>query len=415
MTVTREADSKKISILWVSAFLYSPALSNILRQFAQLGHEVSLISVRTKGNSQIENGRVRVISVPLRQIPLISPVLFTIFLFFYLPFFTATSTLNVIIIDPYVHFLGAFPQLLISRFKKVKCVLDVRTTPVETTGFRGLLQKFWFSVSILTAKKLFDGMTIITPLMKKEVCDRFNINPAKVGVWTSGVSGSLFDPRNHILESAELKIKLGLARKFIVFHHGVFTATRGLQEVIKAIKILKNRYSDIVFFLLGTGPAVFNLKSLIQKEHVQDNVVIHDPIAQFEVPKFIGMSDVCIIPLPCHPYWRFQSPQKLLEYLAMEKTVILTDIPAHRAIVGEAKCGIYISSVKPIEIAKAIEYVYCNKKNLKAWGKIGREIIKREYTWEKVAKDLENYLLSIDVLRGNRRNSCYEDRNRSES
>jgi glycosyltransferase involved in cell wall biosynthesis len=175
----------------------------------------------------------------------------------------------------------------------------------------------------------------------------------------------------------------------------VFSATRGLQETIRALKILKHRYSNAVLFLLGTGPIVSNLKALIQKEDLQDNVIIHNPIYHLEVPKFIGISDVCIVPLPYHPYWRFQSPLKLLEYLAMEKVVILTDIPAHRTVIGEAKCGVYISSLNPMEIAKAIEYVYLNKDSLKEWGKIGREIVKREYTWEKVAGSLEKYLLSI--------------------
>jgi glycosyltransferase involved in cell wall biosynthesis len=80
----------------------------------------------------------------------------------------------------------------------------------------------------------------------------------------------------------------------------------------------------------------------------------------------------------------------------MEKVVVLTDIPAHRAVIDKAKCGIYVSSVKPMEIAKAIEYAYFNKENLGEWGKIGRKIVEEEYTWEKVARDLENYLLSID-------------------
>jgi glycosyltransferase involved in cell wall biosynthesis len=396
MTIVKEINSKKMSILWISFFLdNNPALLNILRQFAELGHEVSLISVQTKNVPRIENSQVRIISIPLRHVPLISPVMFTIFLFFYLPIFVIISKLDVIIMEPYVHVLSAFPQLLVSRFKKVKSVLDVRSTPVETTGFRGFQQKFWFSVSILTAKKLFDGVTIITPLMKKEVCCRFNIDPAKVGVWTSGVSVSLFNPQNLISESAELKRKLGLTGKFVVFYHGVFSATRGLQETVKAIEILKHRYSNAVLFLLGTGPIVSNLKALIQKEDLQDNVIVHNPIYHLEVPKFIGVSDVCIVPLPYHPYWRFQSPLKLLEYLAMEKVVILTDVPAHRTVVGEAKCGVYISSVNPMEIAKAIEYVYLNKDFLKEWGKIGREIVKREYTWEKVAGSLENYLLSI--------------------
>src|SRR4030067_289454 len=135
------------------------------------------------------------------------------------------------------------------------------------------------------------------------------------------------------------------------------------------------------------------LRALIQKEGLQENVIITNSVNQSEVPKFIGMCDVCIVPLPDHPYWRSQSPLKLLEYLAMEKVVILTDIPAHRAVIGEAKCGIYISSVKPIEIAKAIEYAYLNKENLQELGKIGRAIIKEKFTWAKVAGDLENYLL----------------------
>jgi glycosyltransferase involved in cell wall biosynthesis len=400
MTVIKEINPKNISILWISFFLdNNPALLNILRQLAELGHDIFLISVQPRNPSRIRNAKMRIICVPLRHVPLILPVMFTIFLFFYLPIFVVFSKPDVVIMEPYVHILSAIPQLLISRFKKVKSVLDVRSTPVETTGFRGFQQKFWFSVSILTAKKLFDGMTIITPSMKKEVCNRFNIDPAKVGVWTSGVSDSLFNPQNLISESAELKRKLGLTGKFVVFYHGVFSATRGLQETIKAMKILKHRYSNAVFFLLGTGPIVSDLQALIQKEDLQDNVIIHNPIDHLEVPKFVGMSDVCIVPLPDHSYWRFQSPLKLLEYLAMEKVVILTDIPAHRAVIGEAKCGIYISSVRPMEIANAIEYVYLNKDTLKERGKIGREIVKREYTWEKVAGSLENYLLSIDELR----------------
>jgi glycosyltransferase involved in cell wall biosynthesis len=247
----------------------------------------------------------------------------------------------------------------------------------------------------LIAKRLFDGITIITPLMKEVVCNDFDLDPRKVGVWTSGVSDSLFNPENFISESMELKRKFGLTRKFVVFYHGVFTPSRGLIETIDALKILLPKYPNIVFFLLGTGPLASELNALIQTEGLQENVIIGNPVDQVEVPKFISMSDVGIVPLPDHPYWRFQSPLKLLEYLAMEKVVILTDIPAHRAVIDEAKCGVYVSLVNPLEIAKAIEYVYLNEDSLKEWGKIGREIVKREYTWEKVAGNLENYLQSI--------------------
>ena len=79
----------------------------------------------------------------------------------------------------------------------------------------------------------------------------------------------------------------------------------------------------------------------------------------------------------------------------MEKPVILTDIPAHREIVGKSKSGIYISSVDPEEIAEAISYAYRNHENLDKWGVAGRTIIKDKYTWEKIAKVFKEYLLHI--------------------
>jgi len=331
--------------------------------------------------------------------------MFTLVLFFFLPISIIISKPDRVILSPDVSILGSLPGLLISQFKKVKFVLDIRSIPVETVGFRGFLHRFWFSVSVLIAKKVFDGITIITPAMKKEICNAFDVDPDRVGVWTSGVSDSLFNPENLTAKRLELKRKLGLTGKFVVFYHGVFTATRGLTETIEAMKILRRKHPNIVFFLLGTGPTVTMLRALIQKENLQENVIITNPVNQSEVPKYIGICDIGIVPLPDHPYWRFQSPLKLLEYLAMEKVVILTDIPAHRAVIGEAKCGLYISSVKPMEIAKAIEYAYLNKENLEEWGKNGREIVKEKFTWKKVARDLENYLLSIDELRKNRSNS----------
>lgn len=376
-------------------YLHKDSLLNVVRQFAELGYSSSLISMRSKHVTPNENSGIRVISIPLRYVPIVSPLMFATALFLFLPLYIVKLKPDFVIIHPDVSILSSLPGVFISKFRKMRFVLDVRSPPVETVGFRGFLQRFWFNVSTLIAKRLFSGITVITPLMKKEICDSFYIDLGKVGVWTSGVSATLFNPENCISASRELRRRLGLSGKFIVFYHGIFTSNRGLIETIDGIKILKEKHPNVVFFLLGGGPMNPVLKEFIRKEQIRDSVIVHDPINQTEVPKFIGMCDVCIVPLPYHPYWRFQSPLKLLEYLAMEKVTIATDIPAHRSVIGGEKCGIYISSVNPREIARAIEYAYLNKERLGEWGKSGRIIINEKYTWEKVAKDLENYLLSI--------------------
>jgi len=359
-------------------------------------HSIVLITNWPRNLVVEKTPKMNKISFPLRYVPLISPFMFAIAMCFFLPAYIIASKPDFIVIEPDITILSGILGRFVSIFRKTKFVLDIRSIPVETVGFRGFQKKLWFNASVLTAKKLFDGITIITPLMKKEVCSKFDIDPSKVGVWTSGVSIELFDPENCISDGKELKRKLGLARKFVVFYHGFFSFGRGLTETIEAMKIVRRKHTNVVFFLLGTGFNVDMLSVLIRKENLQENVIIHNPVDQSEVPKFIGMCDICIVPLPDNPFWRFQSPLKLLEYLAMEKVVILTDIPAHRAVVGKAKCGIYISAAKPMEIAKAIEYCYFNKENLEEWGAVGRRIVTEEYTWKKVAGDLENYLISID-------------------
>lgn len=369
---------------------------NILEKLAERGHDVSFVAMRSKAFRRLDNHKVRLVAIPLRFLPLLSSLMFDMVLFLSLPILIITSKSNVVVMSPDHTILGSFQALLFSKTKKTRFVLDVRSIPVESAGFQGFLQKLWFNFSVHVAKRFFSGFTVITPLMKSDFCNDFQIDPKKVGIWTSGVSDDLFNPDNPTLDKINLKKKYGLSEKFVVLYHGVFTATRGLPQTIESMKILSGTYPDIVFFLLGSGPIISSLKQLVENKGLEKNVIIRNPVEHVEVPKFIAMCDIGIVPLPNHPYWRSQSPLKLLEYLAMEKVVVLTDIPAHRAVVNEAKCGIYLSSIKATEIAKAIEYAYLNKSHLDEWGKAGRKIVKQDYTWEKVAGDLEGYLKNLD-------------------
>jgi glycosyltransferase involved in cell wall biosynthesis len=75
----------------------------------------------------------------------------------------------------------------------------------------------------------------------------------------------------------------------------------------------------------------------------------------------------------------------------MEKVVLATDIPAHRAILGDSDCAIYIPSAEPQQIAESITYAYRNKASLRIWGYKGREIVAKEYTWEKISQKLDAF------------------------
>ena len=384
-----------VSFLLLDIHLHKTSQIQILRYLAKRGYEVYLLAVHSKKRFLSETTDIHVISIPLRYAPLVSNAIFVLSLFLFFPFFVLYLKPDFIVAEPRdVTVLGLMSTLLLPRTIRPKIVLDIRSTPVERVGLLGYVKTLFFDASVRIARKLFDGITIITPLMKKEICDKFHIDPKLVGVWTSGVSTELFKPEKYIVRQIEFKRRIGLNDKFVIIYHGAFSFKRGIIETVDSIAFLGGEYRKVVLFLLGSGPALPNLKRLIQKKGIQDRVVIHRPVDYKDVPEYVAMCDVGIAPLPDIPDWRNQCPLNLLEYLAMRKVVIVTDIPANREIVGKSKCGIYVSSADPREIAKAIMYAYDNRKVLKEWGFCGRAIVEEKYDWKKVAKDFESYLIN---------------------
>ena len=391
-------EKNPLKITWISftvldITLHKTSRIEILRHLAKRGHQVHLIAVRSARTSvgYSKNTNMQITLIPLRYIPVISPFLFGLIIFFYLPFYVIKNRPNFIITDPSTLIIGFFWKPILSKIFDFKAILDIRSTPIGDSNLKTLN----FNISVFIAKVIFEGVTIITNGMKKEVCKRFNINPELIGVWSDAASTELFAYEKNIRYGLELRKKFGLSHKFIILYHGNLSRKRGILECVRAIMFLKKEYPDIFLFLLGSGPAIPDIKSLIQKNGLQEYIILHGLVDYEEVPKYIAMSDVCIVPLPNLPIWQFQCPLKLLEYLAMKRTVIITDIKANRDIVRDNKCAIYIPSCNYILISRAMIYAYKNKEKLKEWGELGQKIINKEYNWNKSTKDIVKYLLEV--------------------
>ena len=365
------------------------------RHLAKRGHEVYFIAARSRERCRSKNVRFHIVPIPLRYVPVISPMFYGLTVFFFLPFYAIWKRPDFIVTDPLTLVYVFLWKPLLSRFIRTRAILDIRTTPVGTFGFRGFLYTLQFNISVQLAKTLFDGITIITPAMKEQICSAFNIDSESIGVRSDAASTELFTCEKNVDYGFELREKFGLSKKLILFYHGSILKSRGIVESVEAVTILKKKYPDVVLFILGGGVDVSFLKNAIRELGAQDAVVMHGTVDYEDVPKYIAMSDVGLVPLPDIPDWRNQCPLKLLEYLAMKRTVILTDIPANRNIVGQEKCGIYVPSCDPAEIAKAMEFAYKNREKLEEWGESGRKIIEQEYNWDKKAKDMEDYLKKV--------------------
>jgi glycosyltransferase involved in cell wall biosynthesis len=384
-------------VLWITELVFDQELQKttqleIMRYLAQRGNDVYLFGTHSRKLCQSNDQRVHVCSLPMRQVQLIRPFLLGVALFLFMPIYLLLKKPRYIIVGAGLPILALVWKPLLSFCTKSKVVLDIRSPPVEAQGISGCLRTLVFDISLVIAKRLFDGITTLTGPMRETISAKYNIDPRWIEVSTSGVSTSLFDPSRFSQAGPQLRGRNDLVGKFVVLYHGTATARRGIVESVESIEIVRREYNDVVLFLLVNGSAVSRIRELVRKRGLQDNVIVHDAVDYIDVPKYISMCDVGLVPLPNTPDWKYQCPLNLLEYLAMKKPVVLVDIPANRAIVGEAECGIYVRSADPADIADGILYARAEKGTIERKGAVGRVLVKGQYDWSVVAERLEDYL-----------------------
>ena len=110
------------------------------------------------------------------------------------------------------------------------------------------------------------------------------------------------------------------------------------------------------------------------------------------MPAYVALSDVGLLPFPNLMWWRVSSPIKLMEYMAMRKPVIVTDIEAHREVLGEREMAIYVKDNQPESLAEGIMQAYHKRKTLKNPGRQARQLVESRYTWKKQAEKLALFL-----------------------
>jgi glycosyltransferase involved in cell wall biosynthesis len=377
----------KVKILWidhiyVDVAVYSTFPLRLIDSLRKNNVEVLLAIPSVKKKDGINSTlAIDTKFIPTVRLPLLSSISFFVMLLFWLPRAIKNFSPDAVIVDLYA-FPGAVPALLCS---KVKVIVDVRSSFVEKDGIFGRFGRLKHSLMIALAKHLCDRMTVTSNGLKEEMRDMYGINPEMVDVLTNGVSTDLFDYKKNEKISLDLRHELGVDKKFIVFYHGELGLQRGVLETAEAIAKLAHAYPDILFFLLG--PDEEHLSEKLDKL-IKNNVYVHKPVDHSEVPKFISMCDVGIAPFDTHSFPWTSCPLKVLEYLAMEKIVIATDILFNRELLKYGDCIFLIPSNSPENIAEAIEYVYKNREQLREMGKTGRSIIEQYYTWEIKAKDV---------------------------
>ncbi|MGB9794578.1 glycosyltransferase family 4 protein, partial [Caldisericum exile] len=173
---------------------------------------------------------------------------------------------------------------------------------------------------------------------------------------------------------------------------------KGVREYIESAKIIKSKYENTKFLLLGPfdkGNPNMVPEDYILKHH-KEGIITYLGEAK-DVRPFICQSDVVIL-----PSYREGIPRVLLEAMSMAKPIITTDAPGCRDTVIDGYNGFLVKVKDIVSLTDAIErMIKMDKEELKLMGERGRKMVIENFSDEVVISkmlSLINTMLKNDQV-----------------
>ena len=337
-----------------------------------------------KGNKKSELPYLIIIKNPFKK-----NRYYRLIIFFYLPYYIIKNRIEYVVIDADT----VISSLLLMPLRKIfsfKIILDVRIVPVEYVKvlFR---RKLSYKISTI----LCDAAIFITEATK-EVCEKeYGLLFKKTVIITSAANEKIFNKDVQI--KLEKRIIEKLKGRFVIFYHGTISPNRGIQLILDAVNLLKEKIPEILFLSISDNNNFLINYCVENKYDLNDHIIYMETQKNTVMPQYIKLADIGIIPYTRIQWWEISSPLKLMEYMSMEKPIVLSDIKAHTDVVPcNSDFVVYFNPDKRNELAEKILFAYENLDKLKKNSWKGRNIILENYTWDKLADKLYNFFQSFN-------------------
>jgi glycosyltransferase involved in cell wall biosynthesis len=168
---------------------------------------------------------------------------------------------------------------------------------------------------------------------------------------------------------------------------GYLTIERGLDDIVRALRLLRERLPSVRLYLAGNGSYEDRLREIMNEEGVADMVRFTGWVPFHDIHSYIVKSDLCVVPHVNNTFINTTMPNKIFQYMLMGKPVLVSNAKPLARVVRECSSGFVFESGNPADAASAILQAY-EARNDKSLGERGRQCIEAKYTWEKVAPPL---------------------------
>lgn len=182
-----------------------------------------------------------------------------------------------------------------------------------------------------------------------------------------------------IIGSPKESVKKGFP--FLVGYVGVMGKQEGIDLLLKSIEYIvkKKGRKDISFCIMGSGPALEELKELNKSLDLEKYVDFPGRVTNEYLADVLNTADVCVNPdLPSEMNDK-STMNKIMEYMAFGKPIVQFDLKEGRFSAQEA--SLYAKNGDTEDFAEKIIWLLNNPEKAKEMGLFGRTRVEKELSW----------------------------------
>jgi glycosyltransferase involved in cell wall biosynthesis len=233
-----------------------------------------------------------------------------------------------------------------------------------------------------------DRLVVVTPAFKEYLVEHWRVPTEKISVVENGVETSLF---SRLTPNAALRRAIGAEEKFVVSYIGTLGNAHGLETLLEAAALLRDRAPEVLFLLVGEGAEKARIVSLAHSRGLT-NVRFVGQQPREKIPAYITASDVCLVLLKKSELFKTVLPTKMLEFMSCARPVILGVDGHARNVMERANAGIFVPPEDSAELADAILRLAADPALRESLGRNGRQYVLQHFSRQQTAE------VYLDVL-----------------
>jgi glycosyltransferase involved in cell wall biosynthesis len=216
------------------------------------------------------------------------------------------------------------------------------------------------------------------------------VAPEKITLIANGVDPAMFDPTTR---GNGLRSQLGVDEKFVIVYAGAVSMANNLGVLIDAAKELETD-SRIYFLIVGDGNERKQLEALVAGRNLK-NITFTGAKPKQEMGNYLASADACVAILQNIPMFRMTYPNKVFDYLAAGRPVLLAIDGVIREVVEKAEAGIFVPPGDVTRLVGAIRYLLEHPDERAAMSARGRTFVENHFNRNEQSKQ---FISLIEML-----------------